>query len=136
FSARTSVGEELWKSDGTTAGTVMVKDIIPGSTSSDPRFLTNFNNQLYFVATRASGGGGALYRSDGTAAGTVAIESFESQPFSEFRSLTISGGRLYFTVRDGSNSESLYHTDGTLGGTTLIRTFPTTLSVTVLTEYH
>ncbi len=136
FSARTSVGEELWKSDGTTAGTVMVKDIIPGSTSSDPRFLTNFNNQLYFVATRASGGGGALYRSDGTAAGTVAIESFESQPFSEFRSLTISGGRLYFTVRDGSNSESLYHTDGTLGGTTLIRTFPSTLSVTVLTEYH
>ena len=27
-------GYELWKSDGTTAGTVMVKDIAPGSASS------------------------------------------------------------------------------------------------------
>ena len=29
-------GLELWKSDGTAAGTVLVKDINPGSASSDP----------------------------------------------------------------------------------------------------
>ncbi|BBH39037.1 hypothetical protein myaer102_15570 [Microcystis viridis NIES-102] len=36
-------GRELWKSDGTAAGTVLVKDINPGSgfyTSSNPRYLT------------------------------------------------------------------------------------------------
>ena len=29
-------GNELWKSDGTEAGTVLVKDINPGSGSSSP----------------------------------------------------------------------------------------------------
>ena len=29
-------GDELWKSDGTAAGTVLVKDINPGSDGSDP----------------------------------------------------------------------------------------------------
>ena len=29
-------GVELWKSDGTAAGTVLVKDINPGTDSSDP----------------------------------------------------------------------------------------------------
>ena len=29
-------GNELWKSDGTAAGTVLVKDINPGGNASDP----------------------------------------------------------------------------------------------------
>ena len=36
-------GSELWKSDGTSAGTVQVKDIQPGSASSNPRSLTDVN---------------------------------------------------------------------------------------------
>ena len=32
-------GRELWTSDGTAAGTVMVKDIRPGSVGSNPRGL-------------------------------------------------------------------------------------------------
>src|SRR5262249_41415629 len=36
-------GVELWKTDGTAAGTVLVKDINPGSASSNPSSLTNVN---------------------------------------------------------------------------------------------
>src|SRR4051812_25666491 len=43
-------GTELWKSDGTAAGTVLVKDIIPGSASSDPYNLTSVNGRLFFTA--------------------------------------------------------------------------------------
>ncbi len=43
-------GGELWQSDGTTTGTVMVKDIRLGSNSSSPRYLTNINGTLYFSA--------------------------------------------------------------------------------------
>ena len=43
-------GIELWKSDGTEAGTVRVKDIYPGSGSSAPNYLTDVNGTLFFSA--------------------------------------------------------------------------------------
>lgn len=45
-------GTELWKSDGTTAGTVSVKEIYGGvNNSSNPQLLTNCGNYLLFTAT-------------------------------------------------------------------------------------
>jgi len=49
-------GTELWKSDGTQAGTVMVADIHPGVdeysyfVSSHPNWLTDVNGTLFFLA--------------------------------------------------------------------------------------
>lgn len=45
-----ATGTELWKSDGTTAGTVLVKDIRPGTLSGDPGRLVNVAGTLYFSA--------------------------------------------------------------------------------------
>ena len=44
-------GYELWKSDGTASGTVMVKDINSGSGSSSLDYLTAVGTTLYFQAT-------------------------------------------------------------------------------------
>ena len=47
------VGFELWKSNGTSSGTVMVKNINSGSgsqASSNPNYLTEMGNTLYFSA--------------------------------------------------------------------------------------
>src|SRR5262249_6204727 len=41
---------ELWQTDGRAAGTVLVRDINPGSADSDPAFLVAMNNKLYFSA--------------------------------------------------------------------------------------
>src|SRR5262249_3598808 len=43
-------GVELWTSDGTEGGTVLVKDIRPGSSGSFPVDLTNVNGTLFFTA--------------------------------------------------------------------------------------
>ncbi len=67
-------GSELWKSDGTAAGTVLV-DILPGSytSSSNPGGLTAVGNTLYFRANDRVNGR-ELWKSDGTAAGTVLVK--------------------------------------------------------------
>jgi ELWxxDGT repeat protein len=50
-------GTELWRSDGTTAGTVRVTDLRPGYSSSSPSELTVAGRRLYFAAQDAQGGG-------------------------------------------------------------------------------
>ena len=44
-------GRELWKSDGTASGTVLVKDINSGSNSGSPYHLTAIGTTLYFRAS-------------------------------------------------------------------------------------
>src|SRR5437762_5073083 len=67
-----SSGDELWKSDGTTGGTVPVKDINPGSSSSRPSNLADVNGTLFFAAFDPTNGR-ELWKSDGTAARTVLV---------------------------------------------------------------
>ena len=49
-------GKELWKSDGTETGTVMVEDVRVGSPGSWPGWLTVFGNALYFSADDGESG--------------------------------------------------------------------------------
>lgn len=79
-------GEELWKSDGTMRGTVLVKNIFPGfyddvygpndripsGFPSYPEELTNVAGTLFFAAY-APGVEWGLWKSDGSEAGTVMV---------------------------------------------------------------
>src|SRR5438876_168667 len=72
-------GRELWKSDGTAAGTTLVKDIKPGPDRSYTYFLTNVNGTLFFSADDGVHGS-ELWKSDGTTAGTVMIKDIIPGP--------------------------------------------------------
>ena len=76
FSSRSmtaSMDKNSGRRTGTAAGTVMVKDIDPGSDGSFPSELTNVSGTLYFEADDGADGG-ELLKSDGTAAGTVMVK--------------------------------------------------------------
>jgi ELWxxDGT repeat protein len=49
-------GQELWRSDGTAAGTVLVQDIAPGSAASSPYYFTTAGPRMFFIAENASVG--------------------------------------------------------------------------------
>jgi ELWxxDGT repeat protein len=95
-------GTELWKSDGTQAGTGLVKDIYPGPEGAYPYELRAVGTRLFFTAATPSHGR-ELWKSDGTEAGTVLVE--DTRPGSESGSphlLDALGKHLYFTMPDSS----------------------------------
>ena len=68
-------GEELWVTDGTAAGTHMVKDIVPGANTSNVSYLTRFNDKVVFSAY-TDDYGIELWISDGTEEGTCSSSCF------------------------------------------------------------
>jgi ELWxxDGT repeat protein len=117
FSANDGVhGRELWKSDGSAAGTVLVADIVPGSGSSDPRSLTNVNGTLFFSAS-----GNQLWKSDGTATGTVMVKDINTSGNLYPEDLTNVNGTLFFSANDGVHGNELWKSDGTSAGTVMVK---------------
>jgi ELWxxDGT repeat protein len=123
--------EELWKSDGTEAGTVMVKDLGGGNTPGYPAWLTNVNGTLFF--TSEDGGlllGIELFKSDGTEAGTVMVKDIyegttgvgsHAEPNSSNpMHFTNVLGMLFFTADDGDHGRELWRSDGTEAGTVMV----------------
>lgn len=102
-------GAELWRTDGTTEGTWLVKDIVPGPESSYPRTLTTHDGSLFFLASHPSAAGSdiSIFRSDGSDAGTAPI--FDVPQSGQRFELTSFGGHLYFAA-DGV--PGLWRSDG------------------------
>ncbi len=117
FAANDGVhGVELWRTDGTAAGTSLVVDLWPGATSANPTSLTTVGGEVWFVAS-VSGLGTELWRSDGTAAGTVLVADLAAGPFSSTpRDFCVAGTGAYFTAQIGGQRE-ICVSDGTAAGT-------------------
>jgi ELWxxDGT repeat protein len=115
FSANDGVhGVEIWKSDGTETGTVMVKDIRHGKKDSGPAQFTHVNGILFFVAGDGTNG---LWKSDGTEAGTRKLATFDRYP----GWLTSMQGTLFFSAWLPSVGIELWKSDGTSAGTVLVK---------------
>ncbi len=116
-----NTGFELWKSDGTEAGTSLVKDINPGYSTSGAYQFTDVNGTLFFVANHPTYGW-ELWKSDGTEAGTVLIKDINSgSSGSDPYLLTNVNGTLFFRTYDSTNGTQLWKSDGTAAGTVLVK---------------
>ncbi|QGJ70240.1 Hypothetical protein PBC10988_19350 [Planctomycetales bacterium 10988] len=122
FTALTpSEGDELWKTDGTTAGTELVADIVPGSEGSYIDDLINVNGTLFFTANTASYGR-ELWKTDGTSAGTVLVKDITpGTDDTLIQDQLAVNGTLYFRFTDGTYGRELWKSDGTSAGTTLVK---------------
>ncbi len=107
-------GRELWKSNGTAAGTVLVSNLNPGADATYFNELLSIGSTLYFIANRPFEGQ-EVWRSNGTAAGTVVLKNIipDANSGSYPSQLTNVNGTLYFAAREaiGANNE-LFKSDG------------------------
>ncbi len=128
----TEHGTELWKTDGTAAGTVMIKDIEADGCygGSLPRQLAAVGGLLYFVANFSVSSGspcapldagtGVLYKSDGTEAGTTLISDLNGtgEPADPFlQDITDLNGLAIFSANLAATGRELWVSDGTDFGT-------------------
>ena len=120
FSANDGVnGTELWKTDGTEAGTVMVKDIEPGSGSSFPMTFMDVDGAIYFT-TNDVANGVRLWTTDGTEGGTqLALTLADVPGLLEWISFVPLGDRIFFRGHATDTGRELWSTDGTPAGTEL-----------------
>ena len=112
-------GSELWKSDGTPAGTVMVKDILVGTGGSIGNVLTPMGDTLFFRANDGTHGT-ELWKSDGTAEGTILVADINpGSGSSNPNYLTVSSDLFFLQASDGVHGIELWQTDGTAANTIL-----------------
>lgn len=113
-----NTGRELWRSDGTAAGTMLVKDIDPGPAGSilahSP--MLGANGAVYFGAT-GPGGNPALWKSDGTAAGTIPLKDVQVYGLA---AMIQRNGLVYFVAGPPTGTLELWRTDGTTADAALI----------------
>ena len=107
-------GVEIWKSDGTKQGTVLIKDIAPGSASSAADYVTVYNGKVYFGVNGNNSSG--LYSTDGYSVtlvksrlGNILSAPFDNQIYMQAYSF------------DRSEGNELWKSDGTALGTTLVK---------------
>lgn len=89
-------GQELWRSDGTETGTYLVKDLLLGSSGSQPHLFTSTCGNIYFVAKNTKGRVN-LWETNGTETGTKIVDGFDDEsPFFRIWDLVAAGNKLLF----------------------------------------
>jgi ELWxxDGT repeat protein len=116
FAAGSYRGRELWRSDGTAAGTWRLADFCDSDCFAHPQpfFATE---RLYFFLVASS-----LWASDGTAAGTLRLTGPDVflNGASPRTIWAASQGALYFVAEDLEHGPELWRSDGTPAGTYLV----------------
>ncbi len=108
FGAATDIFSlDLWVSNGTKAGTRLVKDL---TDKGDPRQFTAMNGKVFFIADAH------LWGTDATAAGTQMVSSLMiDNALAKKNNLYVWKNALYFKVINAANKCCLYKTDGAPG---------------------
>lgn len=115
FKARVNQEDALWRSDGTPAGTWMVKSLSGGSVSR----LFIFGSSIYFFVEDYPNPD-QLWKSDGTEAGTVLVTNIGNSGIN-FSKPEIFNGKFYFSASSSSAGNELWVSDGTAAGSVLFK---------------
>jgi len=117
-------GEYLWKSDGTTSGTSVVRDDYVPTRFSGPQNFHPSGGRMFFQNADTVAGF-ELWVSDGSSTGTNLVEDLTPGTAGTLiTGMAECGGRTLFLAYDGIRGSTLHSTDGSSSGTTPLKGFP------------
>lgn len=121
------IGNELYSTDGTQAGTQLVANTNPDfNQGSSPENFALFNNELYFSAT-TSVTGKELYKTNGTTVSLVKnIGATTSSGIENTNYIELNGFLYFFAQEQDGAGYDLWRTDGTSTGTTKVASISST----------
>ncbi len=109
------INDELWQTDGTTAGTVINSEMNQATTSSPgsfPRGFTTFGPNFYFTAN-VSPPGEEFYRNDGSLGGATLVRDINpGAAASSPKNFTVANGKLFFSATNVDIGRELYVATG------------------------
>ena len=116
-------GFQLWRSDGTAAGTYEVADVAANPTNNEIQYpvFEQVGSKVVYIGDDGINGP-QLWGSDGTSANTVRLTSAAANPQDPAQVAgpkIVIGNTAYFTISDGATAttRSFWRTDGTVAGT-------------------
>ncbi|MBN8232941.1 hypothetical protein JYK02_36055 [Corallococcus macrosporus] len=111
---------QLWRSDGTAAGTVMLRDF-GRFTSTSGEVLPSSGLRVFLTEDFEETV--RLWRTDGTAAGTFQLKDFGIPGLYTGTVVWTRqvGDSMLFVLRDAENGTRLWRTDGTVAGTRMLK---------------
>ena len=109
------VFEGFWKTDGTTDGTIMIREKDHEGNQFDPAYIYNMGDYMIMI----NGPDWDLWRSDGTEAGTTLIKEFVNAGAQNNQGEFFINydGIAYFVAAEISDNGELWRSDGTENGT-------------------
>jgi ELWxxDGT repeat protein len=124
FIGKDNQDSAIWRTDGTTNGTIKVVSI-PSSGTYDyrPEIINSANGKIFFKTdiNNSSYGNNSLWSTDGTEAGTTLLGSWLITGLGQFNKNIVFNNNLYFTVFS-DNGLTLMKSDGTPNGTIALTT--------------
>ena len=108
-------GLEVWKSDGSGAGTIQISDIRQGTNDARITQFASVGTTLFFPAR--NGAVQTLWMSDGTESGTMMVSEIVLGGDAKVTSLIAVGSSVFFSADDGTTGAELWTSDGTAVGT-------------------
>lgn len=118
-----ALGSEPYYNNGNPNGTVLLRDLEPGSGNSSPTDLTTIGDRCFFTNYSSR-----LFVTDGTPAGTRELFLGAAGVSGNISDLFAGRQRLFFTGSTPTGGTGLWVSDGTVAGTTLVVELSPTLT--------
>jgi ELWxxDGT repeat protein len=125
FIADTEKGREVWRTDGTSEGTILIKDINPGfGDMVESLLLCNANNQVFFSGNDGLHGS-EIWITDGNANGTRLVKDVTPGIKGANTLLGVVGNTLYFFSDSNQDDQwEIWKSDGAEDNTLLVSNVP------------